>query len=93
VFGTFEWRIAAVAGAAAIGYTLAALVPPFEALSYAKGHEGKYVAPVAAGLAVQAIAGAILATTGFYHVLPVLGGLVLGTIRFGMRAELDRPEH
>lgn len=93
VFGMFEWRIAAVAAAASVGYTLSALVPPFEALSYARGREGRYLPHVVAGIAVQAIAGVFLVAVGLFYVLPVVGGLVLGAIRYGMRRELDHPDH
>lgn len=93
VFGAFEWRIAAVAAAASIGYTLSALVPPFEVLSYARGREGRYLPHVVAGIAVQAVAGIFLVATGLFYLLPVVGGLVLGTIRYGMRRELDHPDH
>jgi O-antigen/teichoic acid export membrane protein len=92
VFGAFEWRIAAVAAAASVGYTLSALVPPFEALSYARGREGRYLPHVVAGVAAQAIAGIFLVATGLPYLLPVVGGRVLGAIRHGMRRELDHPE-
>ncbi|MDB5528488.1 MAG: hypothetical protein JWR51_1591 [Devosia sp.] len=93
VFGAFEWRIAVVAAAASLGYTLSALVPPFEALSYARGREGRYLAHVVAGIAVQAVAGVFLVATGLFYLLPVVGGLVLGAIRYRMRGELDHPNH
>ena len=93
VFGAFEWRITAVAAAASVGYTLSALVPPFEALSYARGREAKYLSHVVAGILVQAIAGIFLVATGLFYLLPVVGGLVLGAIRYGMRRELDHPGH
>jgi O-antigen/teichoic acid export membrane protein len=89
VFGQFEWRVAAVAVAVSAGYALSALVPPFEALSYARGREGRYLDSVVAGLAVQVATSLALIAAGLFYLSPLIGGMVLGAIRYRMRGELD----
>lgn len=88
VFGVFDWRVALIAAAVSVGYGLSALVPPFEALSYARGHEGQYLAPVAFGIALQCVLGIGLIATGSFYLLPVVSGAVLAAIRWQMRREL-----
>ncbi len=88
VFGALEWPLVWLSLSASLGYALSAYVPPFEALAYAKGVEGKYVWWVLGLVGAQIIVSLLLIEFGFIYGLPFVAGVTLGLVRFGMRGEL-----
>jgi O-antigen/teichoic acid export membrane protein len=88
VFGALEWPLVWLSLSASLGYALSAYVPPFEALAYAKGVEGKYVWWVLGLVGAQVSVSLLLIEFGFIYGLPFVAGVTLGLVRFGMRGEL-----
>ena len=82
VFGRLIPSVFLVSIAVAVGYMAAGLVAPYEMLSYARGHEGRFFSAVLLIICGQVIVSVLLVSSGEAYLVPLVGGAVLFLVRY-----------